>query len=259
LRVGEGKWATHGKRACLSAADGGSFLREWRADLATVYDHSKVSEVIWSSDGASWLRKGPDLFSCTHTQVDRFHLSRSLTRALGFSRETFCLLAIAREGKAPEVIRALEGHLEKATEKGKRKRIREAISYISSLAAWLTDYRRNLQAREDDRSPGAIELNVDKLAADRFKKRGMSWRPDGADHLCQVIELRENGELFSFVSQRRKAHPEVTEVAIASLRKEVRRDPEAWLRSHMPLLQTRSGDPWVKDVLMGLAGYSKTA
>jgi len=76
LRVGEGKWATHGKRACLSAADGGSFLREWRADLATVYDHSKVSEVIWSSDGASWLRKGPDLFSCTHTQVDRFHLSR---------------------------------------------------------------------------------------------------------------------------------------------------------------------------------------
>jgi len=153
----------------------------------------------------------------------------------------------------------LEGHLEKATEKGKRKRIREAISYISSLAAWLTDYRRNLQAREDDRSPGAIELNVDKLAADRFKKRGMSWRPDGADHLCQVIELRENGELFSFVSQRRKAHPEVTEVAIASLRKEVRRDPEAWLRSHMPLLQTRSGDPWVKDVLMGLAGYSKTA
>jgi len=27
----------------------------------------------------------------------------------------------------------------------------------------------------------------------------------------------------------------------------------------MPLLQSRSGDPWVKEVLAGLAGYDKLA
>ena len=116
-----------------------------------------------------------------------------------------------------------------------------------------------LPAKEDDRSPGAIESNVDKLAADRFKKRGMSWRPSGADHMCQIIELRENGELGTFISKRRKVDEGKAREAMSSLRREVRRNPEAWLKKNMPLLETRSGDPWVKDVLMGLAGYTKIA
>ena len=33
----------------------------------------------------------------------------------------------------------------------------------------------------------------------------------------------------------------------------------AWLKKNMPLLQSRSGDPWVKEVLAGLAGYGKLA
>jgi hypothetical protein len=258
-RVGEDKWRTKNRRTCLSAADGRTFLSEWSADLATVYDHSGVGQIIWSSDGASWLQRGPDLFACTHAQLDRFHLARSLTRALGFSSEAFRLFILAKEGKAAEVVQGLEGHLEKATDEGKRKRISEAIAYISSLSAWLLDWRDVLPATEDDRSPGAIEGNVDKLAADRFKKRGMSWRPCGADHMCQIIELRENGELAGFISRRRKADEKAAEVAMASLRREVRRNPEAWLRKNMPLLETRSGDPWVKDVLMGLAGYAKIA
>ena len=258
-RVAKDRWATRSKRAFLSAADGGSFLKEWSADLATVYDHAKVSEVIWSSDGASWLKEGPGLFSCTHAQLDRFHLKRSLSRALGFSGEASHLFSLACCGKAEEVISALCKHLEKETDEKKRKRISEAISYISSLSAWLTDWRKALPARAEDRSPGAMEGNVDKLIADRFKKRGMSWRPQGAGHLCQVIELKENGELLSFVSRRQKDHQESAQKAMASLRREVRRDPEAWLRCHMPILKTKSGDPWVKDVLKGLAGCAKIA
>ena len=258
-RVGEDKWRTKNRRTSLSAADGKTFLSEWSADLATVYDHSKVGEVIWSSDGASWLAKGPELFACAHAQLDRFHLARSLTRALGFSCEAFRLFDLAQEGKAAEVVQGLEGHLEKAADEGKRKRISEAIAYISSLSAWLSDWREVLPAREDDRSPGAIEGNVDKLAAERFKKRGMSWRPRGADHMCQIIELRENGELARFISKRRKADEKAAEAAMASLRREVRRNPEAWVKKHMPLLEARSGDPWVKDVLRVLAGHKKIA
>lgn len=53
LRAGKDKWKTLGRRLFLSAAPGGTFLSEWSADLATACDHSKVGEVIWSSDGAS--------------------------------------------------------------------------------------------------------------------------------------------------------------------------------------------------------------
>ncbi|MDI6831158.1 MAG: hypothetical protein QME88_07460 [Actinomycetota bacterium] len=124
-----------------------------------------------------------------HVSEPRHHLARSLTRALGFSQEAFRLLTPAKEGKAGEVVQGLEGHLGKAGGEGRRKRISEAIAYISSLAAWLSDWRDVLPAAEDHRSPGAVEGNVDKCAADRFKKRGMSWRPRGAGHMRKIIEL----------------------------------------------------------------------
>ncbi|WP_287154034.1 hypothetical protein, partial [Candidatus Solincola tengchongensis] len=79
------------------------------------------------------------------------------------------------------------------------------------------------------------------------------------DCMCQVIELRENGELPTFLSKRRNAHQKEAQLAMASLRKEVRKDPEAWLKKRMPLLETRSGDPWVKDVLKALAGHERIA
>ena len=258
-RASGGRWRTRGKRAFLSAADGGTFLSEWSADLATIYDHSGVGEIIWSSDGAFWLRRGPDLFSLTHAQLSRFHLKRSLTRALGFSFQAQRLYSLACEGRGRKVMEALEGHLEKATDEGERERISEAIAYLSSLSSWLPDWRHVLPAQGEDRSPGAMEGNVDKLLADRFKKRGMSWRPHGADCMCQIIELRENGELSSFISQRKKADVKSVQAAMASLRREVRRNPEAWLRKNMPLLESRSGDPWVKDVLKALAGYDRIA
>ncbi len=258
-RLGEGKWKTDNRRVFLSASDGATFLSQWSADLATVYDPCGVSEIIWSSDGASWLRKAPDLFSSTFAQLSRFHLKRTLTRALGFSGEAERLYLLACEGRAREVISELERHLEGTAEENKRKRIAEAISYLSSLSGWLSDWRSVLEASEDDRSPGAIEGNVDKLASDRFKKRGMSWSPKGADSMCQIVELKENGELSTFLLRKRRIKEREEKKVLLSLRREVRRDPEAWLRKHMPVLEARSGDPWVKEVLRGLAGYSMIA
>lgn len=157
------------------------------------------------------------------------------------------------------MVSELQKNLERATEKKKRKRIAEALAYLSSLSAWLSDWREALPRGEEDRSPGVMEGNVDKLLSDRFKKRGMSWSVSGADSFCQVIELYENGEPSSFLASRKRMNQRAEEAAMASLKKEVRRDPEAWLRKNMPLLQVRSGDPWVKDVLMGLAGYERMA
>jgi len=54
--------------------------------------------MVWSSDGASWLRMGPELFSPGCAQLSRFRLKRSLVRALGFSREAERLFALAYRG-----------------------------------------------------------------------------------------------------------------------------------------------------------------
>jgi hypothetical protein len=87
----------------------------------------------------------------------------------------------------------------------------------------------------------------------------MSWSVSGEESLCQVIELPENGELSSFTASRRRTNGRAVKVAMASLRKEVRRDPEARLKKNMPALRSRSGDPRVKDVLKVLAGYEGIA
>lgn len=41
---------------------------------------------------------------------------------------------------------------------------------------------------------GAIEGNIDKILANRFKKRGMSWSPSGALNLAKIGQLIINDD-----------------------------------------------------------------
>ena len=45
---------------------------------------------------------------------------------------------------------------------------------------------------------GAIEGNIDKILANRFKKRGMSWSPSGALNLAKVGQLIINDDWEDF-------------------------------------------------------------
>jgi len=45
---------------------------------------------------------------------------------------------------------------------------------------------------------GAIEGNIDKILANRFKKRGMSWSPSGVLNLAKVGQLIINDDWDNF-------------------------------------------------------------
>ena len=47
---------------------------------------------------------------------------------------------------------------------------------------------------------GAIEGNIDKILANRFKKRGMSWSPSGALNLAKVGQLIINDDWLVFIN-----------------------------------------------------------
>lgn len=257
--VGKDKWRLAGKRSFLSAAPAEDFLAAWSADLATVYDWRGVSEAVWSSDGASWLARGPDLFSVTVAQLDRFHLARALRRALGPDPEASRLISLAREGQGEAVIAAMEERLARALDPKRRKHLAEAISLLKGACCRLADWSLTLKPREDDRSLGCMESNVDKLVASRFKKRGRSWSVSGAHHMCKIIELSRNGELADWCRERRASEEGIEAKAIEKLKREVRRDPERWCQAHVPLLSAKSGQPWVKDILRRLAGLAVSA
>ena len=57
----------------------------------------------------------------------------------------------------------------------------------------LRDYRLEVDG-DGLRGLGAMEGNVDKLVANRMKKRGMSWRVIGAQRMVRLIGLREMGD-----------------------------------------------------------------
>jgi len=60
------------------------------------------------------------------------------------------------------------------------------------------------------RGLGAIEGNVDKLVANRMKKRGMSWTLKGAQRMARLISLREMGQIHYWIT--RKDRPEAGRV-----------------------------------------------
>ena len=258
-KAGKDKWRLLSKRSFLSAGTTEDFMATWSAELAAVYDWREVKEAVWSSDGAAWLARGPDLFAVTVAQLDRFHLARALRRALGFGPEASRLASMASAGQGSLVIEALEGHLARAVDPKKKKRISQAISYLGGNLDRLADWRRALAPRDCDRTLGSMESNVDKLVADRFKKRGMSWSTAGAGHMCKIIELGKNGELADWCIKRRITRDKTEAKVFEELKREVRRDPEQWCRVHVPMLSVKSGDPWVKDILRHISGLAMSA
>jgi hypothetical protein len=56
----------------------------------------------------------------------------------------------------------------------------------------LRDYRLEVDG-DGLEGLGAIEGDVDKLVANRMKKRGMNWTIKGAQRMARLISLREMG------------------------------------------------------------------
>ena len=82
-----------------------------------------------------------------------------------------------------------------------------------------------MELKSGMRALGTAEGNIDKILANRFKKREMSWSKRGANSLAKVIALRENGELEDCISRqyRKESIPSsITKRGKERLRKEVK-------------------------------------
>jgi len=141
--------------------------------------------------------------------------------------------------------------------------VQRLISYLETNRKGLIDYRERLRDPGDGtRGLGAIEGNMDKKVANRFKKRSMRYTVKGADSLAKVIELEHNGMLSGRIKKRGlKKEVEERRSAVISaaslLRQRLKEEPEYWLKAHMPALYGPDPDaPWVK-VLRGISQISK--
>ena len=212
---------------------GDRFWEGFSLALAKKYDLSQIGNVIGGGDGAPWVKEGAEILGGIY-ELDKFHLKRALHRAL------------AKDPLVAEVYQAcITGQTEKADsllaeaqqrgDADRRKGIMGLRGYLMANCYGLRDYR--LEVGGDGlRGLGAIEGNVDKLVANRMKKRGMSWTTNGAQRMARLIRLREAGQLRSWIPGADGTGDSQPPKKKISNRKTPEEHPGAWLDAGMPAL-----------------------
>jgi len=251
--VGKERYKLREKTSYLGIMEGERFWEGFSLALAKRYDLSQVGQVIVGSDGAGWARGGVDVLGGIF-QLDRFHLLRALHRGVGeeLVREVYQACAAGDVAKADNLLqRAQEGSRGESA-----KRIARLRGYLLNNSPGLRDYRLEV-GYAGFRGLGAIEGNVDKLIANRMKKRGMSWTKRGGHRMARLINLREMGQLHLWVNRREKQHrfqsiPVSAEV-MSEKGRYTGRDHGAWLEAGLPSLHgPHANRPWAR-VLRAIA------
>lgn len=142
--------------------------------------------ILVGADGATWIKEGArDYFPQSIYQLCPFHLERKLTQTLSYNRirqsETRLLL---QQGKITQATLSLEEEKRKNPEKAKE--IKDLITYLINNREGINAVDRLKEAGLPVDTMGAIEGNIDKILAKRFKKRGMSWSPSAALNLAKI-------------------------------------------------------------------------
>ncbi|MEA3253420.1 MAG: ISLre2 family transposase [Chloroflexota bacterium] len=225
---------------------GNRFWQGFSLTLAKQYDLSRISKVIVGGDGAFWVKKGADMLGGLY-ELDRFHLKRALHRGLASDPLVAEIYESCIRGEIDKVDKLLTGAQEKAT--GDRaKEIMKLRGYLMDNCYGLRDYRLEVDG-DGLRGLGAIEGNVDKLIADRMKKRGMSWTRRGADRMARLISLREMSELNAWIKCQGTLQYTPVKEEIMPDRDQYRgkKDSSAWLKAEVPALYGPHSDrPWVQ-------------
>lgn len=247
--VSRGRYRVKEKIAYCGMVSEDSFWERFSLKLAKRYNLASIKGIVVGGDGASWVKGGVDLLG-GRFQLDRFHLLRALRQSLSHEKDLVSLVYKAcDEGDWPRALELLKGARSRARGK-EREKIEQLITYLAGNTAGLRDYRLDLgEEGKGLRRTGAIESNVDKLVANRMKKRGMSWTKKGANNMVCLLVISAEGGLA------RQFHPaHIVEKANLSLKK-VRRVlaktssefEGAWLQAHIPALTgPHANRPWVK-------------
>lgn len=249
--VSKGRYRLTGKTAYHGFGSGERFWEGFSVKLAGKYDLSRIKQHVVGGDGASWVKSGVALLG-GRFQLDRFHLLRALRQALSQQRDQInSVYQACNEGNLPVAFGLLTQSLDKARGKEKEE-IEQVITYLADNAQGLRDYRADLgQAGKGLRRTGAIESNVDKLAANRLKKRGMSWTIAGANRMVCLIICCFEGKLSEVCRPKKsqdKLSPPVKRLRHL-LTKTYREVEGKWLQASLPALYgPYVNRPWVKSL-----------
>jgi len=165
-----------------------SLLAEERLSL------SKVKKVIFGGDGDSWITSGiKDYFSSATYILDLYHLYKKFKEGLPKRKEEQKVIKdLLLSNQTDKALLKIDQLIRNSYDLKEKDNLVKLYTYISRNRLGITNQFK-LKDKEIERA-GAIESNVNKVIASRFKKRGMSWSIPGALALLKIKETVINGE-----------------------------------------------------------------
>ena len=230
-----------------------SLLAEERLSL------SKVKKVIFGGDGDSWITSGiKDYFSFATYILCLYHLYKKFKEYLSRRKEEQKVIKdLLLSNQIDKGLSVIDQMIRNPYDLKDKDNLVKLYTYISRNRLGITNHLK-LKDKEIERA-GAIESNINKVIASRFKKRGMSWSKPGALALLKIKETILNNEWDEWWKTERERNIKVGKykppLPAAYFKKETETSP--LIEVTIPALSgPDQGKPWV-GVLRKLseAGY----
>jgi len=165
-----------------------SLLAEERLSL------SKVKKVIFGGDGDSWITSGiKDYFPLATYILCLYHLYKKFKECLPKRKEEQKVIKdLLLSDQIDKGLSVIDQLIRNPYDLKDKDNLVKLYTYISRNRQGITNQFK-LKDKGIERA-GAIESNINKVVASRFKKRGMSWSKRGALALLKIKETIINGE-----------------------------------------------------------------
>jgi hypothetical protein len=218
----------------LDLDEGEPFWQGLTVKVAKVFDLAALRQATIGGDGAAFVRIGQKLFSGASFRIDPFHVARAIKGVLGWTKASYQATQEAFSGNVTAAT-ALLDQAGANSDENKRRQIARVKRYL----------KNNADGLGAGPSLGTIETNVDKLVANRMKKRGMAWTKTGARRMLKLLEKKALGNFDNLLVTRPAAH--LSEKPKEQVSEILRGDPQDWLDAHIAAFDgPHAGRPWVK-------------
>ncbi len=155
---------------------------------------SKVKKVIFGGDGDSWITSGiKEYFPDSIYLLCLYHLFKKFKECLPKRKEEQKVIKdLLFSNQIDKALLRIDQISRYPYDFKEKDNLTKLYTYVSRNRQGITNQVR-LKDKEIERA-GAIESNINKVIASRFKKRGMSWSKPGALALLKIKETILNGE-----------------------------------------------------------------
>ena len=173
---------------------GKDFMRKLSLLAEERFSLSKVKKVIFGGDGDSWITSGiKDYFSSATYILCLYHLYKKFKESLGRRKEQQRIIKdLLLSNQIDKGLSVIDQLIRNPYDLKEKDNLTKLYTYISRNRQGITN-QFILKDKGIERA-GAIESNINKVIASRFKKRGMSWSKPGALALLKIKETIINGE-----------------------------------------------------------------